>query len=340
MNLANSVSRSCYDEVFVPARNITSAEWNFAVGPEAGLFERLSKWPLKLGAVADLFVGIQTDADDVYILEEVRRSKDRVLCRSRYTSREHWLEADHLKPFLKGSLNIRRYHFSGVSKLLVFPYETRDGKSVLLPPAEYAERFPLTWAYLSECQPRLSARNKGRMGEDWYGYVYRKNHTRMVLPKLLVPSLSTGSCFAPDLEGTYTFVGSGGGGGGGYGVTLREPAALDYGSLLGILNSTLISRYLRATSTPFRGGYIALNRQYIELLPVAVPGEEAASVLRLAAEKMTALHARASAASSPDEKEAVQRQLHATDRQIDALVYQLYSLTREEIAIVEVPKPY
>ena len=331
----NSVSRSCCNERYIPASSITADEWNFAVGPEAGLFERLAKWPIKLGAVADLFVGIQTDADDVFILEEVRRSKERVLCRSKYTGREHWLEAGHLKPFLKGSLNIRRYHFSDVSKLLVFPYEMLDGKSVLIPPAEYAERFPLTWAYLSECQPRLSARNKGRMGVDWHGYVYKKNHTRMALPKLLVPSLATGSCFAPDLEGTYTFVGSGGGGGGGYGVTLREPAALDYGSLLGILNSTLLSRYLRATSTPFRGGYIALNRQYIEQLPVAVPGEEAAVALRQAAERMTALHARASAARSPDEKEAVQRQLHATDRQIDALVYQLYNLTPEEIAIVE-----
>jgi len=50
---------------------------------------------------------------------------------------------------------------------------------------------------------------------------------------------------------------------------------------------------------------------------------------------MTDLHARANAARSPDEKEAVQRQLHATDRQIDALVYQLYNLISEEIAIVE-----
>jgi hypothetical protein len=30
-----------------------------------------------------------------------------------------------------------------------------------------------------------------------------------------------------------------------------------------------------------------------------------------------------------------QRQIEATDRQIDALVYELYGLTREEIAIIE-----
>jgi hypothetical protein len=34
-------------------------------------------------------------------------------------------------------------------------------------------------------------------------------------------------------------------------------------------------------------------------------------------------------------REAVQRQIDAADREIDALVYRLYGLTEEEIAIVE-----
>jgi hypothetical protein len=34
-------------------------------------------------------------------------------------------------------------------------------------------------------------------------------------------------------------------------------------------------------------------------------------------------------------KQLYQRQIEATDRQIDALVYDLYGLTEEEIAIVE-----
>jgi hypothetical protein len=35
------------------------------------------------------------------------------------------------------------------------------------------------------------------------------------------------------------------------------------------------------------------------------------------------------------EKTALQRQIEATDRQIDSLVYELYGLTEEEIRIVE-----
>ncbi len=41
------------------------------------------------------------------------------------------------------------------------------------------------------------------------------------------------------------------------------------------------------------------------------------------------------AARTQADRELYQRQIDATDKQIDALVYELYGLTEEEIAIVE-----
>jgi len=52
-------------------------------------------------------------------------------------------------------------------------------------------------------------------------------------------------------------------------------------------------------------------------------------------ERMLALHKELAAARTPHDKTLLQRQIEATDRQIDALVYELYDLTVEEIAIVE-----
>lgn len=52
-------------------------------------------------------------------------------------------------------------------------------------------------------------------------------------------------------------------------------------------------------------------------------------------EQMLALHKALSAAPGPQERGLLERQIAATDRQIDALVYQLYGLTEEEIRIVE-----
>jgi hypothetical protein len=40
-------------------------------------------------------------------------------------------------------------------------------------------------------------------------------------------------------------------------------------------------------------------------------------------------------ARTPHEQTALERRIEAADRQIDALVYELYALTEEEIAIVE-----
>lgn len=47
------------------------------------------------------------------------------------------------------------------------------------------------------------------------------------------------------------------------------------------------------------------------------------------------LHKRLAAEAVPHVKTVLQRQIEATDRQIDELVYELYGLTDEEIAVVE-----
>ena len=52
-------------------------------------------------------------------------------------------------------------------------------------------------------------------------------------------------------------------------------------------------------------------------------------------EQMLSLHKQLQEARTPHEQTALQRQIEATDEQIDALVYELYGLTEEEIKIVE-----
>ncbi len=329
------------EEGAVPATNATEDDWNFVVGPGANLFEKLRRMPVKLGDVAHLFVGLQTDADDVFILEELYKENGKVLCQSKATGSNHWLEDNHLKLFLKGSLNVRRYQLTDATKRLIFPYEMRGGKSVLIDDEQYRSRFPLTWSYLERNQARLVKRNKGKMGENWYGYVYKKNHTRFDNPKLLVPSIATGSSFASDLKGAYYFVGSGGGGGGGYGITLPEASHSYYLYLLGLLNSSMMSRFLRMISTPYSGGYLALNRQYIEQLPIRTidfsDTEEAARHDRMVGlvERMLGLHERLAEARIERERTVIGHRISATDRQIDRLVYELYGLTEDEINTVE-----
>jgi hypothetical protein len=50
---------------------------------------------------------------------------------------------------------------------------------------------------------------------------------------------------------------------------------------------------------------------------------------------MLSVHKRLAAELLPQRREQLQREIDATDQQIDQLVYQLYGLTDDEIKIVE-----
>jgi predicted nucleic acid-binding Zn-ribbon protein len=52
-------------------------------------------------------------------------------------------------------------------------------------------------------------------------------------------------------------------------------------------------------------------------------------------EQMLSLQKRLSEAKTSHEQTLLQRQIEATDKQIDRLVYELYGLTEEEIGIVK-----
>ena len=57
--------------------------------------------------------------------------------------------------------------------------------------------------------------------------------------------------------------------------------------------------------------------------------------LRLRSGQVLDLHQQLAAAKVPQTHTMLQRQITATDNQIDKLVYELYDLTTEEIEIVE-----
>ncbi len=108
--------------------------------------------------------------------------------------------------------------------------------------------------------------------------------------------------------------------------------------ILGLMNSKLLFWYLSKLSNKFRGGWITCTKQYIGRLPIKVINEEnKMDVKKIGSLVSTiiSLNNKETSTKTPQEKTALQRQIEATDKQIDQLVYQLYDLTEEEIKIVE-----
>ena len=119
------------------------------------------------------------------------------------------------------------------------------------------------------------------------------------------------------------------------------PGGPDPAYLLGILNSRLLRCYWTEKYYDGRRTFPKIKGTYLKKLPIRLPHADSetdiATADRLASlvHSMVSLHKDALAAKSAAQKDIIQRQIEPTDAAIDRLVYDLYGLTEEEIAIVE-----
>jgi adenine-specific DNA-methyltransferase len=106
--------------------------------------------------------------------------------------------------------------------------------------------------------------------------------------------------------------------------------------LLGLINSRLLKWFYQKILNPELGEALAqVKRGHLAKLPIALASTEQQNPLISLVGQMLELYKRFAAANTAHEKTVLRRQIDATDRQIDQLVYQLYDLTPDEIAIVE-----
>jgi adenine-specific DNA-methyltransferase len=116
-------------------------------------------------------------------------------------------------------------------------------------------------------------------------------------------------------------------------INLREDKSKGWSIkyLLGILNSNAANFFFRQR---FSGNnHIASNQLAKTPVPLAKKAQHDRIVSFV--EKMLALHQQLPSAKTAADRDLIQRQIDATDRSIDALVYQLYGLTDDEIKVVE-----
>jgi len=319
----------------VKASKVTEEDWNFVVGPGAPLFERLSEMPVKLGDVAArLSQGVRTSANEVYVLDLVSTDESTITAHPVQVDRDFELERGAVSLFLQGR-EIKPYRVIPSGKVIIMPYRISSGQVKLISEAKMREQYPKTFGYLRENKKFLEGRERGKFkGAGWYVYGRSQNIDLMLLPKILVPDIADRASFALDEEGQYAFVS-------GYGITLKDSVSEMPKYILGLLNSKVLDFYLKQVSTTLRGGFFRYFKQFIEQLPIRTINfndlTDAARHDKMVTlvERMLALHQKLAAATVPDDKKLYQRQIEATDRQIDALVYELYDLTDKEIEIVE-----
>lgn len=126
-------------------------------------------------------------------------------------------------------------------------------------------------------------------------------------------------------------------------VDWEEKRPYDINYLLGIINSTLLNFWFTGKygSTRMSGAYITYNGVYLVEIPIRIldlndPTDKGYhdGIVALV-DTILKLHKDLQATKIDHDKKLIQRQIDVIDKQIDQLVYELYSLTDKEIEIVE-----
>ena len=108
--------------------------------------------------------------------------------------------------------------------------------------------------------------------------------------------------------------------------------------LLAVLNSRLLQAFWLARFYDQRRTFPKIKGTYLKELPVpsaAIDDVARQQPLIVRVDQMLSLRKRLADVNTPHEKQTIERQITATDNQIDRLVYELYGLTDDEIRIVE-----
>lgn len=314
----------------ISAEGVTAAEWNFSTGETANLFNKLNKMPIKLEQIAHLFVGLQTSADSVYIMKFVKEEDNCCVLKSHALNDEEVIiESELLHPLLKGA-EISRYEKPNYKYMVLFPYLVKNNKANAIPENELKSKYPAAYLYLNRNKGSLLKRSKTD-NNNWWLYPYPKNLSLYNTPKLLCQVLSSRGNFTLDGDGKYYFLG--GGTAGGYAIKVKDDDQTQLKYLLGILNSKLTTYYVSKVASGFRGGFFAFGKSSLRSLPLPALSHHDGIVEQV--DLMLSLHKQLQEARTPHEKTALQRQIEATDKQIDQLVYDLYELTEDERNIID-----
>ena len=184
----------------IPATELTEDAWQFADSETRALFDRVrTRFPERLGGVAEIFVGVQTSADPVYIIRAGRVTAEMVV--HRWDDRDWPIERAILRPCLH-DVPLSAYARPAANAWIIFPYDlTTTGKAHLVQPSELAHRFPKCWAYLNARRSDLVDRNiiGGATAErQWYQFGRSQSLTKFNTPKIILPALSLEPRYAYD----------------------------------------------------------------------------------------------------------------------------------------------
>jgi adenine-specific DNA-methyltransferase len=328
-NLAPYVAEQSF---VIPSERFSTAAWSLKSDGETAVFEKIAKAGKPLGEYVErkMFYGLKTGLNDAFVITAEHRQE---------IIKKTPASASLIKQFLGGE-DIRRYYIEDDGKLMiVIPCGWTRTEIAKIRKGSVSEKQ--AWEWLNQNHPEIGEhleRFEGalRKRQDQGDYFWELRpcdyYSNLEAPKIIFPDICKAPRFYVDREGIYL-------------VNTAYCLGSDSLYLLGLLNSRLFWFAISNISIPFgvrAGEYrYRLIYQYMERVPIRVieaknsADKGAHDKMVSLVEQMLAAAPQLASAHSDKDKNFYENKCAALDRQIDALVYELYGLTEDEIKIVE-----
>ncbi|MGA2698239.1 MAG: TaqI-like C-terminal specificity domain-containing protein [Methanoregula sp.] len=327
-NLDDYVKTICHP---IDPCNLNNEGWTLGDPQTENLLKKIHEngIPIEKYVNEQNYRGIITGFNDAFVIsEEVKNN----------LIREDPNSANVIKPFLLGR-DVKRYRPLHHDNYLIyipwhFPLHTDPSITGASKQAEneFKSQYPAIYNHLLQFKEKLMSRNADETGIRYEWYALQRYgsffYTEFDKPKIIYPNICQRPEFTFDESKYYTNQ-----------KCFFIPRDDKY--LLGILNSKL-NHFLFKTLLPklqgqfFEPSWVFFKNFPIRTINFADPADKARhdSMVTLVT-KMLDLNKKVQDARLEQEKTQLSRQVEATDAAIDKLVYELYGLTPEEIAIVE-----
>ena len=283
------------------------------------VFEKLYFKSKKLSEVLEgIFQGIATSKDKLYVVDCI--SENPFTIKVPLTGEIYKVEKTLFKPFLMGK-DVQRFSHLKTNKYVFFPYQIKEGEASVISINELKENFPLTSKYVFDNEHEFKNRESGKAGrmEHWHTYIYPKNLNRFEQKKLSSmeicakhPNVTINNDNIYHNTKVYSWV-------------LKEDSKESYEYLLAIANSKLMWWFLNTTGDTLQGDARTFKTNYLN--PFPIPKQVSSKIESSIQSKVSQILTL--------KKEDPAADTSTLEAEIDALVYELYGLSEEEIRIVE-----
>lgn len=310
---------------------------------ELALLQAMSDDTTPLGDVADVFNGVQTSRNAVYVITDWEDEGADAISFTRQGS--VWsIEKAILRPFYDGSVaELRSFYPPPETALIIFPYAvsvTDDGRYTadLIPPQVMHSQYPLAYAWLSHNQETLVQRDispKPFPADEWYRY--GRQQALAVFAdrvKIIVGVNSLGDKYVYDE--TNTLLASGGTAGECAIAPFRDgerKTPYDLYFLHALLNHKAVEFFCRKRGSPFRGGWFARGTAVLKEIPIPNidlttdnPRSRLYREIVAANERLHTICRNLETAISASDRSRLERQMRAVKSQMDSQISQLYGI--------------